>query len=139
MKKTIFASLLALSAPASATCTIGDLQGQWTVNYFLKNPQQVGQCTLVVDNNLNTSGNCQNITYGLDSTIVYGSGTISKNCAVKGTMYMDDGQKVTFSVKAAANLQTMNGSIRARLNSHSWSGTATLTKTGGLSCQVVPQ
>lgn len=125
------------SATSGATCTIGDLQGEWRVNYYLNKPQQVGECTLVIDNNLNTSGDCYNVTYDLSSQIVYGSGTIAKNCTVKGTMYLDDGQKTTFSVKVGANKQTMNGSIKSKLNNYSWSGTATLTKTGGLSCQVV--
>lgn len=137
MKKAICLSL-ALSQSAQDSCTIGDLQGQWKVNYFLKNPQQVGQCTLVIDNKLNTSGDCQNITYGLDSTIVYGSGTISKSCAVKGAMCLDDGQKVTFSVNVATDRQTMTGSLKSKLDHYSWSGRANLTKTGGLSCQVVP-
>lgn len=140
MKKFLIVFLLFTTASVSAktTCTIGDLQGQWSVNYFLTKPQQVGECTLVLDNKLNTFGNCHNITYDYSSDIAYGSGTITNSCSVKGTMYLEDGQKITFNLKVAPDKQTMTGTIKSTYNQYKYSGKTTLTKSGSLSCQVIP-
>lgn len=141
IKKIIKIALLTFSSGpyAATTCSVTDLQGEWEANYFFSNPRQVGTCTLKIDNSMKVTGNCENATFGTTSEIIFGDASISSNCVVKGTAYADDGDKIIIKAKASADKQSIKGSVVSVIGRSSVRGVVDWTKTGGLSCQVVPK
>ena len=65
-KRLLALALIASSLPfaTNAACNASSLAGTWDVKYRYSKPQQVGECTYLIDEQGIVDGSCFNITYG---------------------------------------------------------------------------
>lgn len=126
-KGLLFLSLV-LPFQSNAACDAASLAGTWDVKYRYSKPQQVGQCTYVIDGQGIVDGSCYNITYDQEFSFFDAVTSIKRNCKFKSVIILSDGSTNVADGTVRPPAGYASGSLTARSYGRTFKGTFTMRK-----------
>ena len=129
-RKTLAAVLVASLFPLTshAACNASSLEGTWDVKYRYSKPQQVGECTYVIDGQGIVDGSCFNITYGQKFNFFDAATSIKGNCKFKSVIILTDGSTNVADGTLRPPAGYASGTLTARSYGMTFKGTFTMKK-----------